>query len=128
MQGNEVTITGTGSSLPQRVVTNDEIPGYRAASGMWTKFWGVKNRYMLSEHEDLVDLGSKAVLNALSMAGLAAGELDAVIVGGGQVVINDEGLSPRKKKSWLSRLYFQLIFGIFASLERGDTEPPVHML
>jgi len=81
MHSYELSITGTGSSLPQRVVSNEEIPGYRAANGMWRQFWGVKNRYMLSEHEDLVDLGSKAVLNALEMAGLAPRDLDVIIVG-----------------------------------------------
>lgn len=67
-------------------------------------------------------------INSFAEKEKALAEMFRVLKPGGKVVINDEGLSPKKKQSWLSRSYFHLIFGIFASLERGETEPPMDIL
>ncbi|MBI3592101.1 MAG: methyltransferase domain-containing protein [Nitrospirae bacterium] len=67
-------------------------------------------------------------INSFADKKKALSEMLRVVKPGGQVVINDEGLSPRREQQWYARLFIKTIFGLFASLERGETAPPVEAL
>jgi 3-oxoacyl-(acyl-carrier-protein) synthase III len=77
-----VTVLGTGAYLPERTVTNDDmaarVPG---ASADWnTDRTGILERRYAAPGEAASDLAVHAARNALSQAGLAADELDYIIV------------------------------------------------
>lgn len=79
----QVKILGTGSYLPETVITNDDI----AARGVDTNDeWiaqrtGIRARRAVSEGEATSDLCVRAARQALEAAGVEAGELDLIIVG-----------------------------------------------
>ncbi|GIF15027.1 3-oxoacyl-ACP synthase III family protein [Actinoplanes teichomyceticus] len=77
-----VDILGTGSYLPERVVTNAEIEELvPAASAEWIESrTGILERRYAAPGEAASDLAVHAARAALEQAGLAAGELDYVIV------------------------------------------------
>ncbi|MET7848710.1 ketoacyl-ACP synthase III [Streptomyces avermitilis] len=77
-----ITVLGTGSYLPERRVTNDDIaarvPG---ASADWiADRTGILERRYAAPDEAASDLAVHAARKALDQAGLAADELDFVIV------------------------------------------------
>lgn len=73
-------ISGTGSSLPKQVVTNQMLAEILDTSDEWiTTRTGIKERRVLSS-EYLVDLGVDAANKALADANLEAKDLDFVIV------------------------------------------------
>lgn len=72
-------ILGTGHSLPERVVTNDELSAFLDTSDEWiSKRTGIKSRHVIT-NETLSELAARASLNALEMAGVSAEELDLII-------------------------------------------------
>lgn len=84
-------IMGTGSDLPARVVTNDEIEavsrGYdRARSGRSLHEWvmeraGVATRHRLSAGEGTTDMAVRAAERAMADAGVTVAEVDLVVLG-----------------------------------------------
>lgn len=73
------SIIGTGSCLPERVVTNDELSELVETSDEWIKKRvGVAERHVCTT-ETTVDLGTKAALDALESAGVGAEELDLIL-------------------------------------------------
>lgn len=72
-------ISGTGSALPKRVVTNDMLAQFLDTSDEWIKTrTGVSSRFVISD-EKLEDLASNAAQKALEDAGIKAEELDFII-------------------------------------------------
>ncbi|OQB25112.1 MAG: 3-oxoacyl-(acyl-carrier-protein) synthase 3 [Firmicutes bacterium ADurb.Bin182] len=72
-------ITGTGSELPKRVVTNDELMTFLDTSDEWiTSRTGISKRRVLSD-ESLDKLAASAAAKALENAGIGANELDLMI-------------------------------------------------
>lgn len=72
-------ISGTGSVLPKKVVTNDMLSQFLDTSDEWiTTRTGVKSRHVISD-ERLEDMAVEASLKALADAGLRADELDFII-------------------------------------------------
>jgi 3-oxoacyl-[acyl-carrier-protein] synthase-3 len=80
-------ITGTGSALPQRIVTNDELARELAARGIETSDeWivartGIRQRYIAEPGMTTAELGARAAAAALAAAGLDAGNVDLIVVG-----------------------------------------------
>jgi 3-oxoacyl-[acyl-carrier-protein] synthase-3 len=80
-------ITGTGSGLPRRVVTNEELARDLATRGVETSDeWivartGIRQRYVAGPGETTTELGARAALAALEAAGLHAGDIDLIVVG-----------------------------------------------
>jgi 3-oxoacyl-[acyl-carrier-protein] synthase-3 len=73
-------IVGTGFSVPARVVTNDELSLAMDTSDEWIRTrTGIRERHWVTEGETGAGLAHAASLQALTMAGLAAGDLDAII-------------------------------------------------
>ena len=75
-------IAGTGSALPRRVVTNDELAQRVDTSDEWIATrTGIRQRYLAGEGETTVSLGHEAALKAMQAAGIEAGEIDLVVMG-----------------------------------------------
>ncbi|MGE5161532.1 MAG: beta-ketoacyl-ACP synthase III [Betaproteobacteria bacterium] len=79
-------ITGTGSGLPQRVVSNDELARELAARGVETSDeWivartGIRQRYIAEPGVTTAELGVRAARAALQAAGVDAGSIDLIVV------------------------------------------------
>jgi 3-oxoacyl-[acyl-carrier-protein] synthase-3 len=71
---------GTGFSVPERVVTNQELAALMDTSDEWIRTrTGIQERHWVSEGETGVDLGLAATERALEMAQLEPGDLDAIV-------------------------------------------------
>ena len=79
-------ITGTGSYLPPRRVTNDDLAAELATRGLETSDeWivertGIKARHFAAPDVTSSDLGLEAAKNALQAAGLQPSDIDLIIV------------------------------------------------
>ncbi|HET6408240.1 MAG TPA: beta-ketoacyl-ACP synthase III [Chthoniobacteraceae bacterium] len=76
-----VSIIGTGSYVPERVMTNAELEKLVETSDEWiTTRTGIKERRIAAEDECTSDLAAKAAQSALDNAGISADEVDLIIV------------------------------------------------
>jgi 3-oxoacyl-[acyl-carrier-protein] synthase-3 len=74
-------IAGTGSYLPPRVVTNDELSKKLDTSDAWIQErTGIRQRHIADESQGSSDLALEAGRRALEAAGLKAADLDLIIV------------------------------------------------
>lgn len=72
-------ISGTGSALPKKIVTNDMLSQFLDTSDEWIKTrTGVSSRFVISD-EKLEDLAAEAADKALKDAGIKPEELDFII-------------------------------------------------
>ncbi|QEK12019.1 ketoacyl-ACP synthase III [Crassaminicella thermophila] len=77
-----VGILGTGSYLPEKVLTNHDLEKIVDTSDEWiVKRTGIKERRIADENTATSDLATKAALKALENAGVSAKEIDLIIVG-----------------------------------------------
>jgi len=73
-------IIGTGSYLPEKVLTNFDLEKMVDTSDEWiTSRTGIKKRHIADEKEATSDLAAKAAVNALNAANLKASEIDLII-------------------------------------------------
>lgn len=74
-------ITGTGSYLPEKVLENSELEKMVDTTDEWIRErTGIERRHIANDSETTCDLAEKAARNAIDMAGIAASEIDLVIV------------------------------------------------
>jgi len=77
-----MVIMGTGSALPERVLTNSELEELVNTSDEWiTVRTGIKTRHIAGVGEKTSDLAAAAAMDALAMADLDPADLDLIIVG-----------------------------------------------
>lgn len=75
-------ITGTGSYLPEKVLTNLDLEKFLDTSDEWIRTrTGIRERRVAADGEFTSDLAFKAAQRALEMAGIGAEELDLIVVG-----------------------------------------------
>jgi len=75
-------ITGTGSFVPEKTLTNDEIATFVDTSDEWISTrTGIKSRHVASDTESTAHLATNAACQAIKRAGISAKELDLIIVG-----------------------------------------------
>ncbi len=75
-------IAGTGSALPARVVTNDELAKTVDTSDEWIAArTGIRQRYVAGEGETTVSLARDAALKAMEAAGVTAADIDMIVLG-----------------------------------------------
>jgi 3-oxoacyl-[acyl-carrier-protein] synthase-3 len=75
-------ITGTGSSLPEKILTNQDLERMVDTSDEWiTSRTGIKERRIAVEGEFTSTFAVEASRRALSMAGIKAEELDLIVLG-----------------------------------------------
>ena len=78
----KVSIKGTGSCIPEKVVTNAYFEEIVATSDEWiTTRTGIKERRMIEPGQALTDLAYPASQRALEAAGIDPMDLDMIIVG-----------------------------------------------
>ncbi len=76
-----VSIIGTGSYVPERVLTNAELEKLVDTSDEWiTTRTGIKERRIAAEGENTSDLATKAAQAAMDNAGITADEVDLILV------------------------------------------------
>jgi 3-oxoacyl-[acyl-carrier-protein] synthase-3 len=74
-------ITGTGSYLPERILTNTELETMVDTSDEWIRSrTGIEKRHIAAENETTCDLAEKAALNAIEASGKKATDIDLIIV------------------------------------------------
>ncbi|MER0238146.1 beta-ketoacyl-ACP synthase III [Fulvimarina sp. MAC8] len=74
-------VRGTGSALPERVMTNRDFDGVVETSDEWIRQrTGIAQRHIASEHETTVSLGEAAARQALDAAGLEPGDIDLIVL------------------------------------------------
>ncbi len=77
----QVCIAGTGSYLPERILTNAELAIQVDTSDEWiTSRTGIKERRIAAEGEFTSHMASYAAKRALEQAGLAAEDVELIIV------------------------------------------------
>jgi 3-oxoacyl-[acyl-carrier-protein] synthase-3 len=78
---DRIGLLGLGVYLPPKIMTNDEWAQYVDTSDEWiTSRTGIKRRRLAAKEESTADLAIKASSAALADAGLAAGDLDEIVV------------------------------------------------
>ena len=76
-----VSILGTGSYLPKRVLTNADLAKMMDTTDEWiTTRTGIKERHIAAADQATSDLAVEAARRALRQAGLTAEDLDMIIV------------------------------------------------
>ncbi|WP_028356907.1 beta-ketoacyl-ACP synthase III [Brackiella oedipodis] len=79
-------IIGSGSALPEKCVSNDELAAQLATQGIETSDeWirtrtGIKQRYLAAPEQETSDLAASAAKQALQSAGVQASDVDLIIV------------------------------------------------
>ena len=73
-------VVGTGSSLPERVVTNADLAERVDTSDEWiVQRTGIRQRHIAAPHETTSVLGTRAAQAALDHAGLGPADIDLVV-------------------------------------------------
>jgi 3-oxoacyl-[acyl-carrier-protein] synthase-3 len=76
-----IGITGVGSYVPERVLTNDDLAKIVDTSDEWiTERTGIKERHVAAKSQAASDLALPAAKQALAMAGLDPADVELVIV------------------------------------------------
>lgn len=75
-------ITGTGSCVPEKVLTNRDLEKIVDTSDEWiVARTGIRERRVAAEGQNTSDLAVEASRKALEMAGVSPDELDLIVVG-----------------------------------------------
>jgi 3-oxoacyl-[acyl-carrier-protein] synthase-3 len=76
-----VTIAGTGSYVPERIMTNDDLAQLVDTSDEWiTTRTGIRERRIAADGEHTSDLATKAAEKALEQANVKAEDVELIIV------------------------------------------------
>src|ERR1035438_1884584 len=79
--GRSCSITGVGSYVPEKILTNADLEKMVETSDEWiTSRTGIKERRIAAANEFTSDLAAKAALRAMEMAGVMAAQIDLIIV------------------------------------------------
>ncbi len=79
---NRARITGTGSCLPDKILTNKDLEKIIDTNDEWiVSRTGIRERRIAADGEFTSDLATKAARNALDMAGVQPSEIDLIILG-----------------------------------------------
>src|SRR5882762_661569 len=80
-QGRTCSISGVGSYLPSRVLTNGDLERMVETSDEWiTSRTGIKERRLAAPDEFTSDLATEAALKAMTNAGITAAQIDLIII------------------------------------------------
>ncbi len=75
-------IAGTGSYLPEKVLTNFDLEKMVDTSDEWIRTrTGIERRHIAGEHETTSDLAYRAAVAAMDSAGVGGADIDLVVVG-----------------------------------------------
>lgn len=75
-------IIGTGSYLPERILTNADLELMVDTSDEWIRTrTGIEKRHIAEDDETTCDLAEKAALSAIEAAGIKASDIDLIVLG-----------------------------------------------
>jgi len=78
---DSVCIKATGSYVPSKILTNEEVTANLPTSPEWVvETLGIRERHIAEAEEYTSDLAARAGLNAIASAGLEPNEIDLIIV------------------------------------------------
>jgi len=73
-------IVGTGSYLPENIMTNHDLEKIVETSDQWIRErTGIEQRHIAGDNETTVDLAEKASRNAIEAAGIDPSEIDLIV-------------------------------------------------
>ena len=76
-----VSIIGTGSYLPEKILTNEDLSRLVDTSDEWiTTRTGIKERRIAGKDEHTSDMAAKAALKAIEQAKISATDIDMILV------------------------------------------------
>ena len=76
-----VSIIGTGSYVPEKVLTNEDLSRIVDTSDEWiTTRTGIKERRVAAKDEDTSDMATKAALKAIEQAKISPREINLILV------------------------------------------------
>ena len=74
-------IAGTGSYLPEKILSNHDLELMVETSDQWiTERTGIKQRHIAADNETTTDLAYHAAVNAIDAANISADDIDLIIV------------------------------------------------
>jgi 3-oxoacyl-[acyl-carrier-protein] synthase-3 len=74
-------ISGVGSALPRKQVSNEELAERVDTTDAWiVERTGIRNRHIASDDESTASLATAAALRALEHAGVQAGDIDLIVL------------------------------------------------
>ena len=74
-------ITGTGSYLPEKILTNHDLEKMVDTNDEWIRDrTGISERHVAADDEFTVDLAEQAARNAIEAAGISVDDIDLIIV------------------------------------------------
>lgn len=77
-----VQVAGTGSYLPEKILTNADLEKFVETTDEWiTSRTGIKERRIAADDQSTSDLATEAAKRAMEDAGVTADEIDLIIVG-----------------------------------------------
>ncbi|MGI8559880.1 MAG: beta-ketoacyl-ACP synthase III [Luteimonas sp.] len=75
-------IAGTGSYLPEKVLTNDDLSKFVDTTDEWIAArTGIRERHVAADGETTGDLAYHAAVRAMEAAGVQASEIDLIVLG-----------------------------------------------
>jgi 3-oxoacyl-[acyl-carrier-protein] synthase-3 len=75
-------IAGTGSYLPEKILTNADLEKMVETSDQWIRErTGIQQRHIAAEGQTTVDLAEQAARRAMEAAGVTADQLDLIVLG-----------------------------------------------
>lgn len=75
-------VLGTGSYLPERILTNSELESFVDTTDRWIQErTGIRKRHIVADDESTCDLAERAARAALEAAGTEPEEIDLIVVG-----------------------------------------------
>ncbi|MGZ3568735.1 MAG: thiolase family protein, partial [Thermodesulfobacteriota bacterium] len=81
MGGKRIGLLGTGSYLPERVLTNFDLQKILNTDDEWIyKRTGIKARRIAAPDANASDLAKEASLRAMEMAGISVEEIDLIVM------------------------------------------------
>ena len=73
-------ITGTGSYLPDQIVTDKDLEKTVDTTDQWIRErTGIEQRHIAVKGQTTVDLAEQAALRAIEAAGIAAADIDLIV-------------------------------------------------
>jgi 3-oxoacyl-[acyl-carrier-protein] synthase III len=76
-----VTFIGCGAAAPANIVSNDALSKFVDTSDEWiASRTGIRQRHLAAAEDSIVSLGAAAAQQALEMAGVAAADIDMVLL------------------------------------------------
>src|ERR1051325_11720725 len=76
-----VSIIGTGSYVPDKILSNEDLSRMVDTSDEWiTTRTGIKERRVAAKDEYTSDMSAKAAMNAIEQAKISPGEIDLILV------------------------------------------------